>query len=92
MNGGKTLWLVDQVNIEMDSLYNDQGASLAFPRDLNLNDLLFKYGVRINPVLVKDVMAAPIAWPPANKAAPHNTRNTRGFTRRSYIQRRKTRL
>lgn len=61
MNGGKTLWLVDQVNIEMDSLYNDQGASLAFPRDLNLNDLLFKYGVRINPVLVKDVMAAPIA-------------------------------
>ena len=61
MNGGKTLWLVDQVNIEMDSLYNDQGASLAFPMDLNLNDLLFKYGVRINPVLVKDVMAAPIA-------------------------------
>ncbi|HOZ75438.1 MAG TPA: gliding motility-associated ABC transporter substrate-binding protein GldG, partial [Flavobacterium sp.] len=59
--GGKTLWLVDQVNIEMDSLYNDQGASLAFPMDLNLNDLLFKYGVRINPVLVKDVMAAPIA-------------------------------
>lgn len=61
INGGKTLWLIDQVNIEMDSLYNDQGASLAFPRDLNLNDLLFKYGVRINPVLVKDVMAAPIA-------------------------------
>lgn len=61
MNGGKTLWLVDQVNIEMDSLYNDQGASLAFPMDLNLNDMLFKYGVRINPVLVKDVMAAPIA-------------------------------
>ena len=61
ISGGKTLWLVDQVNIEMDSLYNDQGASLAFPMDLNLNDLLFKYGVRINPVLVKDVMAAPIA-------------------------------
>ncbi len=61
MNGGKTLWLVDQVNIEMDSLYNDQGASLAFPMDLDLNDMLFKYGVRINPVLVKDVMAAPIA-------------------------------
>ncbi|WP_309641919.1 gliding motility-associated ABC transporter substrate-binding protein GldG [Flavobacterium sp.] len=61
MNGGKTLWLVDQVNIEMDSLYNDSGASLAFPFDLNLNDMFFKYGVRINPTLVKDVMATPIA-------------------------------
>jgi len=61
MNGGKTLWLVDQVNIEMDSLYNDSGTSLAFPFDLNLNDIFFKYGVRINPVIVKDVMAAPIA-------------------------------
>jgi gliding-associated putative ABC transporter substrate-binding component GldG len=61
MNGGKTLWLIDQVNIEMDSLYNDSGAALAFPFDLNLNDLFFKYGVRINPVLVKDLMATPIA-------------------------------
>lgn len=61
MNGGKTLWLVDQVNIEMDSLYNDAGATLAFPRDLNLNDMFFKYGVRITPTLVKDVMATPIA-------------------------------
>ncbi len=61
MNGGKTLWLVDQVNVEMDSLYNDTGATLAYPFDLNLNDMLFKYGVRINPTLVKDVMATPIA-------------------------------
>jgi len=69
MNGGKTLWLVDQVNIEMDSLYNDQGATLAFPMDLDLNDLLFKYGVRINPVLVKDVMAAPIALATGEKGS-----------------------
>lgn len=61
VNGGKTLWLVDQVQMEMDSLYNDMGASLAFPQDLNLNDMLFKYGVRINPTLVKDLMATPIA-------------------------------
>lgn len=61
MNGGKTLWLIDQVNIEMDSLYNDAGAALAFPFDLNLNDQFFKYGFRINPTLVKDVMATPIA-------------------------------
>lgn len=54
VNGGKTLWLIDQVNMEMDSLYNDSGATLAFPRDLNLNDIFFKYGFRINPDLVKD--------------------------------------
>jgi gliding-associated putative ABC transporter substrate-binding component GldG len=53
--------LVDQVNIEMDSLYNDAGATLAYPFDLNLNDIFFKYGVRINPTIIKDVMAAPIA-------------------------------
>lgn len=61
MNGGKTLWLVDQVAIEMDSLYNDQGSTLAYPRDLNLNDMFFKYGIRINPGLIKDIMATPIA-------------------------------
>ncbi len=60
INGGKTLWLIDQVNIEMDSLYNESGTTLAFPNDLNLNDMFFKYGVRLNPNLVKDIMAAPI--------------------------------
>jgi len=60
INGGKTLWLVDQVNMEMDSLYNDSGATLAYPRDLNLNDMFFKYGFRINPDLVKDEHGSPI--------------------------------
>lgn len=60
INGGKTLWLIDQVNIEMDSLYNASGETLAFPLDLNLNDLFFKYGFRINPTLIKDIMATPI--------------------------------
>jgi gliding-associated putative ABC transporter substrate-binding component GldG len=60
INGGKTLWLIDQVNAEMDSLYNPTGATLAFPKDLNLNDLFFKYGVRINPELVKDEQGSPI--------------------------------
>ena len=69
INGGKTLWLVDQVNIEMDSLYNDSGATLAFPFDLNLNDMFFKYGVRINPTLVKDVMATPIALATGEKGS-----------------------
>ena len=61
INGGKTLWLVDPVNIEMDSLYNESGSNLAFPRDLNLNDMFFKYGIRMRPDLVKDIMATPIS-------------------------------
>lgn len=60
VNGGKTIWLIDQVNAEMDSLYNPTGSTLAFPRDLNLNDFFFKYGVRIYPDLVKDEQGSPI--------------------------------
>lgn len=60
VNGGKTLWMVDAVQIEMDSLYNETGATLAFPRDLNINDMFFKYGIRINPDLVKDEIATRI--------------------------------
>ena len=60
MNGGKTMWLVDQVAVEMDSLYNATGATLAFPRDLNLNDMFFKYGFRINPDIIKDEKGSPI--------------------------------
>ncbi|HRG18419.1 MAG TPA: gliding motility-associated ABC transporter substrate-binding protein GldG [Flavobacterium lutivivi] len=60
VNGGKTMWLIDQVNMEMDSLMQT-GENLAFPRDLNLNDMFFKYGIRIKPDLIKDVMATPIA-------------------------------
>ncbi|WP_456311555.1 gliding motility-associated ABC transporter substrate-binding protein GldG [Pseudomonas shirazensis] len=60
MNGGKTLWLIDQVAADMDSLYNQSGATLAYPRDLNLNDMFFKYGFRINPDLVKDEQGSPI--------------------------------
>ncbi|SHM77895.1 gliding motility-associated ABC transporter substrate-binding protein GldG [Flavobacterium chilense] len=60
MNGGKTLWLIDQVAADMDSLYNQAGATLAYPRDLNLNDMFFKYGFRINPDLVKDENGSPI--------------------------------
>lgn len=61
INGGKTLWLVDQVNMEMDSLYNQTGSNLAFPRDLGLNDMFFKYGVRIRPDLIFDLQNTPIA-------------------------------
>lgn len=61
MKGGKSLWLLDAVSIDIDSLYNENGSTLAYPVDLGMNDLFFKYGIRINPTLVKDIMCAPIA-------------------------------
>ena len=60
VNGGKTIWLLDQVVAEMDSLYSPTGSAMAFSRDLNLNDFFFKYGVRIYPDLVKDEQGSPI--------------------------------
>ncbi len=60
VQGGKSMWLIDQVAIELDSLFNEEGRAMAFPRDLNLNDFFFKYGVRINPVLVNDLYCTQI--------------------------------
>ena len=60
INGGKSLWLIDQVTAEMDSLYNPAGATLAYPKELGLNDMFFKYGFRINPDIVKDEQGSPI--------------------------------
>lgn len=60
MQGGKALWLVDKVAMETDSLFNKTGTAFAIPRDLNLGDLFFSYGVRINPALINDIYSAPI--------------------------------
>ena len=61
MKGGKSLWLIDAVVAEKDSLYNESGKAYAVPRDLNLTDFFFKYGVRVNPLLVSSLYSAPIA-------------------------------
>ena len=59
INGGKSLWLVDNVVAELDSLMQN-GQSLAFNRDLDITDLLFSYGVRLNYDLVKDMYSSTI--------------------------------
>lgn len=55
MNGGKLLFFIDKLNAELDSLQSKKGEVVAYDRELELNDLLFKYGVRINPDLVMDL-------------------------------------
>ncbi len=67
MNGGRVLWVLDAVRVSKESL-SSTGLSPAIELDLNLGDQLFRYGVRINPVLLQDVQCAslPINIAPKN--------------------------
>ncbi len=56
MHGGKVLWFLDKLEAEMDSL-QIKNQVIAYDRGLNLDDLLFKYGVRINPDLIMDLQS-----------------------------------
>lgn len=58
-NGGKTLWLIDNVTAELDSLMQS-GQSVVLNKDLNLTDQLFSYGVRINYTIVRDAYSSMI--------------------------------
>jgi ABC-2 type transport system permease protein len=60
MRGGRVVWAIDQVNAELDSLRGHNGQEMSFPKQLNLDDQLFTYGVRINYDLIADVSNAQI--------------------------------
>lgn len=68
MEGGRVLWFVDMVNASLDSI-KEGGATIALIRMLNIDDLLFRYGARINPVLVQDGQCSMI---PVNLALAGN--------------------
>jgi ABC-2 type transport system permease protein len=59
MNGGKIIWLIDKLDVSLDSLARS-GEYIPVERDLNLDDLLFRYGVRIQPNMVLDLECSPI--------------------------------
>lgn len=75
MNGGKVLWLVDPVYINMDTLMM-KGYSLGFSQQYNIEDMLFKYGVRLNPVLVQDFQSSAI---PINTSVKRGDANFKLF-------------
>lgn len=60
MNGGHVIWFIDKLHAELDSLMRARAEYTAFDRGLELDDLLFKYGVRINPDLVQDLNCSKI--------------------------------
>lgn len=74
MKGGKVLWLIDGVNVDFDSIAT--GYSVAVPNNVNLDDMLFRYGVRINQVLIEDAQCNQI---PINVAPKGNAANFQPF-------------
>lgn len=59
MNGGKVLWMVDALRMNMDSLQDD-GYAMAVSNEMNLYPMLFNYGARLNRSIVIDYQSAPI--------------------------------
>ena len=64
MAGGRVLWLVDYTTASIDSLSHGRDVK-ALPLELNLDDLLFNYGIRINSNLIQDMQCAVV---PVNTA------------------------
>ena len=58
MHGGNVIWFIDKLYAEMDSLLRVQTDFIAFDKNLNLDDQLFKYGIRINNDLLQDIKSA----------------------------------
>jgi ABC-2 type transport system permease protein len=70
MNGGKVLWLIDAVQVSLDSLIS--GRTMAYIPNLNIDDLMFRYGARINPVLIQDMQCGVL---PVNVSLQGNVPN-----------------
>lgn len=61
MNGGKALWLIDPIHASLDSLLPpSKEMEVTYDYDLNLEDQLFTYGVRVNRDLIEDQDCNPI--------------------------------
>ena len=60
INGGKQLWMINPVAINHDSLLNPKGNAVASTIELNMSNIFFKYGFRLEKNLVKDLYCAPI--------------------------------
>ena len=59
MQGGRILWVVNGVRFSSETL-SQSGMTPVIPMELNINDMLFRYGVRVNPVLVQDLQCLPL--------------------------------
>lgn len=77
MGGGKILWMLDMVRMDKDSLF-DHPEYIPGDYQLNLDDLLFRYGVRVQPNLVLDLQCSPI-WIATGKQGTQQQRQPIAF-------------
>ena len=75
MRGGTVLWVVNGVRFSNDVLQSD-GFTPIIPLDLGITDMLFRYGIRINPALVQDLQCMTI---PVNVSEDPQTPNLQPF-------------
>ena len=75
MRGGTALWVVNGVRFSNDVLQSD-GFTPIIPLDLGITDMLFRYGIRINPALVQDLQCMTI---PVNVSEDPQTPNLQPF-------------
>jgi len=59
MRGGRVLWMIDPVFAKMDSL-QQTSSTMGIANDINLDEMLFSYGVRLNKNLLMDLSSLPI--------------------------------
>lgn len=59
MKGGRILWMTDAIKAHKDTLMY-YGKTYALNAEMNLTDMFFSYGIRVKPLLVKDLIAAPV--------------------------------
>ena len=69
MTGGKVLWFIDAIDVNLDSLAFT-GETMGLRRDLNIDDLLYKYGARINNDIVLDDICTHELIPPKHIRSP----------------------
>ncbi|MBA3666015.1 MAG: gliding motility-associated ABC transporter substrate-binding protein GldG [Bacteroidetes bacterium] len=70
MSGGKVLWLIDPVYINRDT-FNIKGYTLGLTRNTGVEEMLFKYGVRLNPLLIQDFQCAQVPINVGFKGSPN---------------------
>lgn len=75
MRGGTVLWVVNGVRFSNDVLQSD-GFTPIIPLDLGITDMLFRYGIRVNPALVQDLQCMTI---PVNVSEDPQTPNLQPF-------------
>lgn len=59
MRGGAVLWALNGVQFS-EKVLQSEGFTPILPLELGLTDMLFRYGVRVNPALVQDIQCLPI--------------------------------